>query len=365
MNLKGIKNSIVLVRVCYDVPSLTDIDRIINSVPTVKALLSQGNQVILLSHWGRPEGKRVPELSLEKLLPVVQSQFTENVEFINQYDYFDKHMSLRDLMNITKTKLFLFENTRFHPHETSQNLFARDELAQKYSEIADYFVDEAFAVSHRQEVTNYEVKKLMSYSYGLSFENELTHLEKIKTNPERRFVVLMAGAKLETKLPLIEKMCEKADLVLIGGELCFTFLKALGPDLDIELYDSVVEEHYVQTALELMKKYPEKIILPVDFVYGERDGVKLALDLGEDTLALYKYELSQAKTIFWNGPVGYYLDPQYAKGTLEIGEYIASLSNIYRVLGGGDSVAVMPKKVLSSFDFVSMGGGATLEYLAD
>jgi phosphoglycerate kinase len=363
MNLTEIQNAIVLVRVCYDLPSLQDTDRIKDSQKTINLLLNQGNKVILLSHWGRPDGKRVSELSLENLLGAVQSNFTEDIEFINQYDYFDKNLSLRDLMNISKTRLFLFENTRFDANETTKNLFARDLLAQKYAQIADYYVDEAFSVSHRQEVTNYEVKKLLSYSYGLSFRNELTHLEKIKTNPNKPFVVLMAGAKLETKLPLIAKMCEKADKVLIGGQLCFTFLKAANSD--INLFGSVIEPDFLQQAKDLLIKYKDKIVLPVDFIYGDLNGEKLALDLGSQTLDIFKSELSNGKSIFWNGPVGYYLDKKYAAGTIELGNHIAKLQHVYKVLGGGDSVAVLPEETLEYFDFVSMGGGATLEYLSN
>lgn len=363
MNLAEIKHSIVFVRVCYDIPNLESSDRIKDSQETVNQLLRQGNQVILLSHWDRPNGKKTSEFSLEKLLESVQSNFTQTIEFINQYDYFEKNISLRDIMKVSKTKLFLFENTRFSPNEASKNLFERDVLAQKYKEIADYFVDEAFPVSHRQEVTNYELKKQLPSTYGLSFINELYQLEKIKTNPKKPFVVLMAGSKLETKLPLISKMCEKADKVLLGGELCFTFLKAASSS--VEIYDSLVEEIFVSQAKELLYKYPTKIILPIDFIYGNIDNKKLALDLGIETLKLFKSELNKAKSIFWNGPVGYYLDENYAAGTLEVGNHISSLSQAYKVLGGGDSVAVLPKETLENFDFISMGGGATLEYLSN
>jgi phosphoglycerate kinase len=363
MNLTEIENSVVLVRVCYDLPSLQDIDRIIDSQKTINLLLNQGNKIILLSHWGRPDGKIISESSSENLLEVVQSNFAEEIEFINQYDYFDKNISLRDIINISKTRLFLFENTRFHTDEASKNLFARDKLAQKYAQIADYFVDEAFPVSHRQEVTNYEVKKLLPYSYGLSFQNELNQLEKIKTNPKRPFVVLMAGAKLETKLPLIAKMCEKADKILIGGELCFTFLSASGSI--IQLYNSKIENSFLAEATNLLEKYGDKIVLPIDFIYGNLNNVKVALDLGPETLKIFKSELSIAKSIFWNGPVGYYLDKPYAKGTIELGNYITNLHLSYKVLGGGDSAAVLSKETLKDFDFVSMGGGATLEYLSN
>jgi phosphoglycerate kinase len=363
MNITEIKNSIVFVRVCYDIPSLVDTDRILDSVETVKALLKQDNQVILLSHWGRPEGKKIADLSLEKILNLVQNYFKEEIEFINQYDYFDKDLSLRDLMKISKTRLFLFENTRFHSDETSKNLFARDKLAQKYKEIAECLVDEAFPVSHRQEVTNYEIKKLLPYYYGFSFQNELNQLEKIKNNPKRPFVVLMAGAKLETKLPLIAKMCEKADKVLIGGQLCFTFLKA--GNTHVKLYNSVIEQDFLQQAHDLLEKYANKIVLPVDFIYGNIGDGEAALDLGPDTVALFKTELSKAKSIFWNGPVGYYLDKKYAQGTIELGDHISHLQDVYNVLGGGDSVAVLTDEILKNFDFVSMGGGATLEYLSN
>ena len=362
MNLNQIQNSIVFVRACYDLPNLDSKERIQDSLATVNKLLDNNNQVILLSHWGRPEGQRVPELSLEKMLSLVQGEFETEVEFINQYDFFEKDLSLRDLTKVSKTRLFLYENTRFSGVEASKNLFERDVLVQKYKQIADYFVDEAFPLSHRQEVTNYDLKKAMASTYGVSYKNEVTNLYKIKSDPERPLVVLMAGSKLETKLPLIEKMCQKADKVLIGGELCFTFLQAAGSNID--LHDSKVEDSFLDTAKVLLEKYSDKIVLPIDFVYGELNGKKAALDLGSQSLALFKSELGKAKSIFWNGPLGYYLEKPYEKGTLEIAEFVANLSDTYTVLGGGDSVAVIPSDTLAKFDFVSMGGGATLEYLA-
>jgi phosphoglycerate kinase len=363
MKISEIKNSKVFVRVNFDVPSISDTARIFDSVKTVQMLLSNSNQVILISHWGRPEGSRVTDMSLEKLLPAVQTFYSESVEFINQYDYFDKNISLRDLLNISNSKLFLFENTRFSPNESSKNLFERDELAQKYAGIVDYFVDEAFSLSHRQEVTNYEIKKLLPYSYGLSFENELRNLEKIKSDPKQPFVVIMAGAKLETKLPLIEKMCEKVDKILIGGQLCFTFLVAA--ESKIELYNSAIDLTFLEKAKELISKYKDKIVLPVDFKYSELDGKKMALDIGEASILRFKSEIENAETIFWNGPLGYYFDKDFAEGTLQIAGFIANLKKPFKVLGGGDSIAVLPKEVLQQFDFVSMGGGATLEYLSN
>jgi phosphoglycerate kinase len=361
MQLSEIVGKIVLVRVCFDLPNLGDTARILDAKETVDLLLENGNQVVLLTHWGRPE-KVGSELFTLKLLDSVTEVLEHEVEYINQYNFFDKNLSLRDLFKVSKSRLFLMENTRFDVRENSLDILERSEIAKKYGEIGDYFVDEAFAVSHRQEGTNSDIKRFVPYTFGLSYTKEVEALEHLKKNKNHPFVVVMAGAKLETKLPLIEHMCVVADKVLIAGVLCFTFLKASGSE--VEIFDSKIEESFLLKAKQILEKYGDKIVLADDFVFGEQNGKKLGLDIGPKSLAKFERELAGAKTVFWNGPTGYYFEKPYEVGTLELAKTIVNLTDCYSVVGGGDTVACLPSEITKGFDFVSMGGGATLEYLA-
>jgi phosphoglycerate kinase len=362
MKLDEIQRKVVGVRVCYDLPSLADLSRIEDSIETIKLLLGNKNQVILMTHWGRPEGVD-RELSTIKILPLLESFLPKiQCEYINQYDLFEKNVSLHDLIRVSSTQVFLLENTRFDAREQSRNIDERLELAQKYSNSIDVFVDEAFGVSHREEVTNTELAVAKGRVLGISFQKEVDQLSRLVENPSRPFVVVMGGAKLETKLPLIEKMCEIADCVLLGGQLCLTFLKAM--DTEIDLKNSHVELEFLPQARDLMKKYGHKIILPVDVKYGEIEGVEMCLDIGEQTIDLFGKKLADAKSVFWNGPMGYYEQSEFAQGTIKVARIISELSNCYTVIGGGDTLASVPAEVAEKFDAISMGGGATLAYLA-
>jgi phosphoglycerate kinase len=362
MKLAEIQGKIVGVRVCYDLPSLGDLSRIVDSIDTIKILLQNKNQVILMTHWGRPDGID-GELSTLKIVPLLESFLPEiQCEYINQYDLFDKNISLHDLVRISSTKIFLLENTRFDHREQSHNINERIELAQKYSNSIDVFVDEAFGVSHREEVTNTELAISKGRILGLGFQKEVDQLSKLVENPKLPFVVIMGGAKLETKLPLIENMCEVADFVLLGGQLCLTFFEAT--EFPIDLKNSHIDREFIPQAKDLMKKYGHKIVLPVDVKYGNIDGVEMCLDIGEKTCELFSSKIVGAKSVFWNGPMGYYEQSEFALGTVEIARAISELNDCYTVIGGGDTLASVPVDITQKFDAISMGGGATLAYLA-
>jgi phosphoglycerate kinase len=362
MKLQEISKKIVGVRVCYDIPNLTDIARLQDSLNTIRLLLSNQNSVVLLTHWGRPSGidSSLSTLQLEETLHNLLPEF--QLEYINQYHFFEKNLSLRDIINISNTKLFLLENTRFDLREQSKNQSERDELAQKYGEIIDIFVDEAFPVSHRKEVTNFELAQRKPTFLGLSYQKEIQNLSRLTKSPKKPFVVIMGGSKLETKLHLIENMCKVADSVLIGGQLAFTFLEAVGSKLDLK--NSYVEKNFLEKAKEIVAKYPNKIILPIDLKYGFLKDKELALDIGSESIKLFSEYISRAQTLFWNGPLGYYEDPEFRQSTLEIAQVIAVNSKCFSVIGGGDTVACVPENIQQKFGFVSMGGGSTLDFLA-
>lgn len=355
IKIKDITNAVVLVKVDYNIPSSSDLSRIIASKPTIDLLLKNNNKIVLISHFGRPEGKQILDFSLLNILSSIQQVLGQKIKFINQYDGFQ--IAKNHLLN-SKEKIILLENTRFDPSEESQNNKERLDLAHQYAEFGDYCIDEAFSLSHRSEATNTEIKQFLPWCYGLNYEQEITNLDKIKNNSSHPFVVVMGGAKLETKLPLVEKLLPSVDKLLIAGQLAFTFLRAIQTKIDIT--ERLVEVNFLEKARELISKYGDKLVLPVDFVSSEdmRCG-----DVGMQTIELFKSELSGAKTTFWNGPLGKYEDKQFQNGTNQIADYISKL-NAFKVVGGGDIVAALSAEQLNNFDWVSTGGGATLEYLA-
>jgi phosphoglycerate kinase len=363
-NINSIKNSKVLVRVNYDLPNLEENERINDSLATIQTLLEENNKVILCTHWGRPDARDIEShssLSTSRLDDIIEEKLAESVLFVNQFSSWEE---AKEEIDNARENVIILENTRYSLEEKSKDPAVRLQLAQKYAALADYFVDEAFAVSHRQEATNTEIKQLLPTCHGLSFLNEINNLDKLKT-PAKPFAVVMGGAKLETKLDLLYKILPKVDKLLVGGMLCFTFVaakKALGYLDQPEIFESIVETDFIQTAKELIVKYGDKILTPVDFVYSP-DGSQ-AFDIGPKTLELFGSTLKNAKTVFWNGPMGFYEKPPYDHGTLELGRIIVGLTNAFKVVGGGDTGSALPSYILDGIDFVSMGGGATLEYLS-
>jgi phosphoglycerate kinase len=363
-NINAIKNSKVLVRVNYDLPNLEDDERINDSLATIQTLLEENNKVILCTHWGRPDPLDIEShshFSTSRLDDILEEKLAESVLFINQFNSWEE---AKEEIDNARENVILLENTRYNSDEKSKDPAKRLELAKKYAELADYFVDEAFAVSHRQEAANTEIKELLPSCHGLSFLSEVNNLDKLK-NPQKPFVVVMGGAKLETKLDLLNKILPKTDKLIVGGMLCFTFIaakKALGFDDIPEIFESIVENDFIETAKELISQYGDKIVTPIDFIYSP-DG-KYAFDIGSKTLELFANTLSDAKAVFWNGPMGFYEKPPYDHGTLELGRTIIGLTNAFKIVGGGDTGSALPAYILEGLDFVSMGGGATLEYLS-
>jgi phosphoglycerate kinase len=363
--LTDLFNSRVLVRTCFDLPSLNDTSRIFDAKPTIQTLLAQNNQVIILTYWGRPGGQIKSNLSLKNQIPILEKILEQPIELINQYEGFDQ---AKTKLNQSNSQLFMLENTRFDQREQSQNSQDRWQIAAQYADLATsqnkstqvYLVDESFPSSHRQEATNTELKQFLPTYLGVSYEQELIHLDKLKM-AQKPFVAIMAGAKLETKLPLIKKILPKVDKLILAGALCFTFLAAQGVDVG----GSKVEWEFLKVAEGLWQKYIHKLVLPVDFVWlGDGDSSNLkAVDVGPRSIQLMTKTLTGAKTIFWNGPLGLY-EQGYTQTSLALAEAITNLPNCYKVIGGGDTTSVIPVEVLAKFDWVSMGGGATLAYLS-
>jgi phosphoglycerate kinase len=365
--IQNISNSIVLLRVSFDIPSLADIDRIKDSKDSVDYLLKNNNKVILLTKWGKIKtNEDLNSYSTKKLAEVVSEVLEQPVKYFNQFEYWQNIDQLKSVIKKSESNLILFENTHFIDQEKSKDSSLRLNVANQYANIAHYFVDDCFPSSHRKEATNCEIKQILPGCLGFGYQKEVDHLAKLNQNPGHPFLVIMGGAKLETKLALIEKMLNKADRVILGGLLAFTFLKAkeeLGLSF-VPVYNSLVEEEFIDTAKNIIQRFGDKLVLPVDLVYELEDGQKLARDIGSETIDLFNSQISEAKTIFWNGPMGFVEKKPFDHGTELVARFIAELKDCYTVIGGGDSVASVDKEILSKFSFVSMGGGATLDFLS-
>ncbi len=369
--IEKIKDSVVIVRADLNLPSLDDIGRVKATTPTVELLLKSNNKVVLLSHWGRPKGPET-KWSLKQMVSLLTRETGQQVEFINQYNGIEQ---AKQQIEHSDNQVFLLENTRFEPREQSKNQQERKELAGEYAILADFFVDEAFAVSHRQEATNFELKKLLPHTLGLNYELEIENLDKIKYHAKHPYIVIISGSKLETKLPLIEKFLDKANHIMIGGMICFTFIEArrrlflqqkesVSLDNIPDIKDSPIEESFLSQAVDLLKKYENEIVLPSDFEYFiDEDGKQLAYDIGPKTIKHFSALLKHCDTVFWNGPLGVYEKPPFDTGTIEIAKFLAGEPNCFVVTGGGDINSAIPQEYLDKFAWVSTGGGATLEYL--
>jgi len=365
MSLTSIHNSMVIVRVDFNLPSLDETFRIEALLPTIKLLLSQENKVVILTHWGRPDENNRKELSVKNMQPMVEKLLGQPVHFINQFDGFEE---AEEIIVDAAEHVFLLENTRFNEDEQSKNAGLRRNLAEKYATLGQFFVDEAFSVSHRAEATNAEIKEFLPHTYGLRHAEEREVLGTLKTNPTHPFSVILGGAKGETKLPMIQKLIDHTDTFLLGGLLAFTFLKA-AKNLNLpnipEIYDSFVEEEFLPTATELLKKYPGKIVLPVDIVLNEVEGKKRGCDVGPKTTELFEQILKNSKTVLWNGPLGWVEQKPFDASTNQIVLFLSKLDTAYTVIGGGDTAAIIPLELEKNFSFISTGGGATLEFLGN
>jgi phosphoglycerate kinase len=374
MTINEIKNSTVILRVCYDLPDLKSLQRVHDSVASIALLLKNNNKVILTSHWGRPSSSNLGAYNFKNALSSIQNvlfagfeklensephNFTPtNIVFVDQtLDFERAEAKIKETISNTNSNLILLQNTRFLDDENSKDYEKRFVLAQKYSRLAKYFVDDAFAVSHRQEATNYELSKILPSCFGLSYLKEIENLDYLKNHPKKPFVVLMGGAKLETKLPLIKKILPKVDNLILGGALCFTFLKVKG----IKIGQSPVEVDFFEQARDILNEYGDKLILPSDFVWDAQK--QIAVDAGQESISKFESILKSAKTVFWNGPLGKYEDG-FTKATLDIAKSLAELPDCFTVLGGGDTYTSLDSDLLDRYNFISMGGGATLEYLS-
>jgi len=372
----NLKNKKVIIRCDFNVPikdgKIIDDTRIKNSLETIKYAIDKNAKVILLSHLGRikEESDKVKN-NLDVVAKRLSKLLNKKVIFVNEV------VGEKVETAISKMKdkdVILLQNTRYEDLDGKKESKCDLEFAKQLASYGDIFINDAFGTIHRAHASNYGISKYLESGIGFLVEKELEKLS-ILNNPEDPFVIIMGGAKVADKIGVIDNLLPKCDKLLIGGGMAFTFLQAEG----YEIGNSIFDADSLEYCQKLLKEYPNKIVLPIDVAcnteykdsderiekdINEIDFHEMGLDIGEKTLNLFEKYLKEAKTVFWNGPLGVYEFSLYAKNTDELLTYLGK-SKAKVVLGGGDIVAAASKlSITDKFYHVSTGGGATLEYLS-
>jgi phosphoglycerate kinase len=384
---RGVSGRWVLVRSDLNVPlddggQITDAGRITASAPTLNALADAGAKVVVTAHLGRPEGRPDPKYSLAPVAVALGKKLGRHVQLAADVVGPD---ALARAEGLTDGDVVLLENVRFDPRETSKDDGERIALAKQLAELvggsngsAGAFVSDGFGVVHRKQASVYDVAKLLPHYAGKLVASEVEVLEQLTSSTERPYAVVLGGSKVSDKLAVIEQLATKADSLVIGGGMCFTFLAAHG----LSIGTSLVQPEMIEKCKELMDTYADVIHLPVDIVVADEftanspaqtvaadripDG-KMGLDIGPESVKRFTALLSNARTVFWNGPMGVFEFPAFAAGTKGVAEAIigATQKGAFSVVGGGDSAAAVRALGLpeEGFSHISTGGGASLEYL--
>ena len=370
----NIDNKKVIIRCDFNVPvkdgKITDDTRIVKSLPTIKYCLDHNAKIILMSHLGRV---KTEEDKVKNDLSVVATRLSElldkNVTFVNC----TRGKELENAVsNMEDGDIILIQNTRYEDLEGKKESGCDMSLAKYWASLGDFFINDAFGTLHRAHASNVGISTYLPSCVGLLVEKELNALSYL-FNPDRPFIIILGGAKVSDKIGLIENLLPKCDKILIGGGMAFTFLKAEGYNTG----NSLLDEESLDFCKKILKENEDKIVLPVDVVcndkYEDTEGTvkditeltdnEMGLDIGPKTVNIFKNNLSNAKTVMWNGPLGVYEFKNYVKGTNDVLTYLTKISS-KTVLGGGDIVAAASScNVTDKLYHISTGGGATLEYL--
>ena len=377
-DLKGKK---VLVRVDFNVPIkdgvIGDDNRMTAALPTINYIIDNGGKAILFSHLGRvktEEDKKA--LTLKPVAKHLAELLNKPVTFVPV----TRGAQLEDAINNMKNgDVLLVENTRFEDLDGKKESGNDPELGKYWASLGDVYVNDAFGTAHREHASNVGIASNMKAAgkkaaAGFLLEKEIKFLGNAVDNPEHPFVAILGGAKVSDKIGVINHLIDKADKIIVGGGMAYTFYAAKG----IKIGNSLVEKDKIELAKEIMEKAGDKLVLPIDNVCAEKfdndapskviegdipDGY-MALDIGPKSVEEFENVLKDAKTVVWNGPMGVFEMPNFAKGTLEIGKFLGTLKDATTIVGGGDSTAAVKKLgVADKLTHISTGGGASLEYL--
>ena len=371
-----IDNKKVIIRCDFNVPIkdgvIVDDNRIVASLETINYVLSKNAKVILLSHLGRIKEKE--DLFKNNLEPVskrLSELLNRNVVFVPYTRGEQVEEAVRRMKN---GDVILLQNTRYEDLDDKKESSNDSELAKYWASLADVFINDAFGTIHRAHASNVGIASFLECGVGFLVEKEINAL-KILDNPERKYAVILGGAKVSDKIGVIDNLVTKADYILIGGAMAFTFLKAKGYNIG----KSLLDEERINYCKEILEKYSDKIILPLDVITSkipndstlaiekrveEIDDDDIGYDIGSSTVSLFKDILKTAKTVVWNGPLGLYEIPRYRQSTMDILSFLA-ISDSKTIIGGGDTAAAVSdnNELKKKIYHVSTGGGATLEYL--
>ena len=377
INFKGKK---ALIRVDFNVPlnedlKITDDTRICAALPTINKILSEDGSVILISHLGRPKNGYEDKFSLKHIVDHLSEKLNIKVKFVDNC-IGDEVTKIAN--QLKGAEVLLLENLRFHSEEKAGD----KSFAEKLSKLADIYVNDAFGTAHRAHASTAVVADFFDDNkcFGYVMANEITNLEKIVTEGERPITAIMGGAKVSSKITIINKLMNKVDKIIIGGGMSYTFAKALGGNVG----NSLVEDDKMELALSLISQAKEKgveLLIPIDSLNADAfsnnantnvsdiDKVEdgwMGLDISEKTKAIFRKEILSSKTILWNGPMGVFEMDKFSSGTKYIADAIADATTrgSFSLVGGGDSVAAVKKfNLQDKVSYVSTGGGAMLEYL--
>lgn len=373
INVKGKR---VLVRCDFNVPlqegRITDENRLVAALPTIKKLIADGGRVILCSHLGKPKGEPKPELSLAPVAARLSELLGQEVKFAADPEVVGPNAKAAvEAMN--DGEVILLENTRYRAEETKNGEAFSKELAS----LCDVFVNDAFGTAHRAHCSNVGVTQYVDTAVvGYLMQKEIDFLGNAVNNPERPFVAILGGSKVSSKISVINNLLDKVDTLIIGGGMCFTFAKAAG----MEIGKSLCEEDYLDYSKEMVEKAKEKgvkLLLPVDYlaakefsndapfrvVEGSLEADEMGLDIGPKSAAMFADAVKDAKTVVWNGPMGCFEMSNFAGGTVAVAKALAEI-DATTIIGGGDSAAAVNQLGFGDkMTHISTGGGASLEFL--
>ena len=381
INVKGLR---VLVRCDFNVPlvdgKITDENRLVAALPTLKKLIADGGRLILCSHLGKPKGEPKPELSLAPVAVRLSELLGQEVKFAADPEVVGPNAKAA-VAAMKDGDVILLENTRYRKEETKNE----DNFSKELASLADVFVDDAFGTAHRAHCSNVGVTKYIKTSVvGYLMQKEIDFLGNAVNNPKRPFAAILGGAKVSSKISVINNLLDKVDVLIIGGGMAYTFAKAQGGKIGT----SLCEDDYLQYALDMLKKAEEKgvneekgvkLLLPIDNVIADAfsndantqivktgeipDGWQ-GLDIGPETQKLFADALKDVKTVVWNGPMGAFEMPKFANGTIAVAKVLAELPDAITVIGGGDSASAVNNLGFGDkMSHISTGGGASLEFL--